>query len=133
MPDNVMQVDIVSPERILFSVAATLVVTRTLAGGEIAFQPNHAPFLAALTESHTRIHEDGGNVLHVAVHGGFVEVSNNKVSILSDVAELGDQIDVSRAQAARERAEETLRRETTDEATAALRRAEARLAAAGRN
>jgi len=55
------------------------------------------------------------------------------VSILSDVAELGDQIDVSRAQAARERAEETLRRETTDEATAALRRAEARLAAAGRN
>jgi F-type H+-transporting ATPase subunit epsilon len=133
MPDNVMQVDIVSPERILFSGSATMVVTRTLDGGEIAFQPNHAPFLAALTESHTRIYEDGGNVLHVAVHGGFVEVSNNKVSILSDVAELADQIDVTRAQAARDRAEEALRREVTEEDTAALRRAEARLAAAGRN
>jgi F-type H+-transporting ATPase subunit epsilon len=97
MPDNVMQVDIVSPERILFSGQATMVVTRTLDGGEIAFLPNHAPFLAALTESHTRIYEEGGTVVNVAVHGGFVEVSNNKVSILSDVAELSDQIDVNRA------------------------------------
>ena len=127
-----MQVDSVSPERILFSGQATMVITRTL-DGEIAFQPNHAPFLAALTENHTRIYEEGGNVVHVAVHGGFVEVSNNKVSVLSDVAELADQIDVTRAQAARDRAEEALRREQTTEATAALNRAEARLAAAGRN
>jgi F-type H+-transporting ATPase subunit epsilon len=132
MPDNVMQVDIVSPERILFSGQATMVITRTL-DGEIAFQPNHAPFLAALSENHTRIYEESGNVLHVAVHGGFVEVSNNKVSVLSDVAELADQIDVNRAQAARERAEESLRREQTDDAAAALKRAEARLAAAGRS
>ena len=109
-----------------------MVITRTL-DGEIAFQPNHAPFLAALSENHTRIYEESGNVLHVAVHGGFVEVSNNKVSVLSDVAELADQIDVSRAQAARERAEESLRREQTDDAAAALKRAEARLAAAGRS
>jgi F-type H+-transporting ATPase subunit epsilon len=133
MPDNVMQVDIVSPERILFSGQATMVITRTLDGGEVAFLPNHAPFLAALTENHTRIYEEGATVVNVAVHGGFVEVSNNKVSILSDVAELSDQIDVNRAQTARERAEETLRREQTDEAIAALRRAEARLAAAGRS
>jgi F-type H+-transporting ATPase subunit epsilon len=132
MPDNIMQVDIVSPERILFSGQATMVITRTL-DGEIAFQPNHAPFLAALSENHTRIYEEGGNVVHVAVHGGFVEVSNNKVSVLSDVAELADQIDVNRAQAARERAEESLRREQTDDAAAALKRAEARLAAVGRS
>jgi F-type H+-transporting ATPase subunit epsilon len=133
MPDNVMQVDIVSPERILFSGQATMVITRTLDGGEIAFLPNHAPFLAALVENHTRIYEEGGSIVNVAVHGGFVEVSHNKVSILSDVAELGDQIDVSRAHAARERAEEQLRREHTTDAEAALNRAEARLAAAGRN
>ena len=132
MPDNVMQVDIVSPERILFSGQATMVITRTLDGGEIAFLPNHAPFLAALTENHTRIFLEGGTVVNVAVHGGFVEVSHNKVSVLSDVAELSEQIDVSRATAARERAEEALRREQTAEATAALNRAEARLAAAGR-
>src|SRR3954454_9624512 len=133
MPDNVMQVDVVSPERILFSGSATMVVTRTLDGGGVAFVPNHAAFLGALTENHTRIYEESGSVLDVAVHGGFVEVSNNKVSILSDVAELGAQIDVSRAHAARERAEEAVRQEATAEATAALRRPEARLAAAGRN
>jgi F-type H+-transporting ATPase subunit epsilon len=126
-----MQVDIVSPERVLFSGQATMVITRTLGGGEVAFLPGHAPFLAALVENHTRITLEGGTVLDVAVHGGFVEVSNNKVSILSDVAELGDQIDVSRARAARERAHEALRQDQTAEAEAALNRAEARLAAAG--
>jgi F-type H+-transporting ATPase subunit epsilon len=110
-----------------------MVITRTLGGGEIAFLPGHAPFLAALTENHTRIATDGGITVDVAVHGGFVEVSNNKVSILSDVAELGDTIDVARAVAARERAEELIRRGEDGEAEAALRRAEARLAASGSN
>jgi F-type H+-transporting ATPase subunit epsilon len=133
MADAVMQVDVVSPERVLFSGQATMVITRTLGGGEIAFLPGHAPFLAALTENHTRITLDSGTVLDVAVHGGFVEVSHNKVSILSDVAELGDQIDVNRALAARERAEEAMRREHNVEVEASLNRAQARLSAAGRN
>jgi F-type H+-transporting ATPase subunit epsilon len=132
VPDT-MQVEVVSPERVLFSGEATMVITRTLGGGEIAFLPGHAPFLAALTENHTRIASDGGVTVDVAVHGGFVEVSNNKVSILSDVAELGDSIDVARARAARERAEELIRRGEDGEAEAALRRAEARLAASGAN
>jgi F-type H+-transporting ATPase subunit epsilon len=132
VPDA-MQVEVVSPERVLFSGEATMVITRTLGGGEIAFLPGHAPFLAALTENHTRIASDGGVTVDVAVHGGFVEVSNNKVSILSDVAELGDSIDVARARAARERAEELIRRGEDGEAEAALRRAEARLAASGAN
>jgi F-type H+-transporting ATPase subunit epsilon len=126
-----MQVEVVSPERVLYSGEATMVITRTLGGGEIAFLPGHAPFLAALTENHTRIATEAGATVDVAVHGGFVEVSNNKVSLLSDVAELGDTIDVSRAQAARERAEERIRRGEDGAAEAALRRAEARLAASG--
>src|SRR5262245_27563739 len=126
-----MDVAIVSPERVLYEGEATMVITRTLGGGEIAFLPNHSPFLAALTENHTRITQANGALVDAAVPGGFVEVSNNKVSILSDVAELGDQIDVARARAARERAEEALRREPTAEAEAALNRAEARLSAAG--
>ncbi len=133
MADATMQVDVVSPERVLFTGQATMVITRTLGGGEIAFLPGHAPFLAALTENHTRITLDGGAVLDVAVHGGFVEVSNNKVSILSDVAELGDQIDVNRAREALERAQERLNREHTVEHEAALNRAEARLSAARSN
>jgi len=127
----VMQVQLVSPEKVLFSGEATQVITRTLGGGEIAFLPGHAPFLGALTESHTRITLSDGKVLDVAVHGGFVQVSGDVVSILSDVAELGDQIDRARAQAAKERAEESLRSQHDAEATAALSRAHARLAASG--
>jgi len=107
-----------------------MVLTRTL-DGEIAFQSNHAPFLGVLVECHTKIFLTEGGVQDVAVHGGFVEVSNNKVSILSDGAELAGEIDADRARRARERAEEHIRLEENGEAEAALRRAHARLSAAG--
>jgi F-type H+-transporting ATPase subunit epsilon len=57
------------------------------------------------------------------VHGGFVEVSNNKVTILSDVAELAGDIDAERARRAKDAAEAAYRAEPTDENDAALRRA----------
>ena len=95
-----MQVELVSPEKVVFSGEATQVITRTVGGGEIAFLPGHAPFLGALTENHTRITLADGQQLDVAVHGGFVQVGGNKVSILSDIAELGDDIDRARATAA---------------------------------
>ena len=126
-----MTVEVVSPERVLFSGEATMVITRTQGGGEIAFLPGHAPFLGALTENHTRVFFVDGSTIDIAVHAGFVEVSGNKVSILSDVAELGPDIDVERAQAARSRAEERMRQEGDAEATSALNRATARLRAAG--
>ena len=126
-----MTVEVVSPENVLFSGEATMVITRTLGGGEIAFQAGHSAFLAALVENHTRVFLTDGSVEDIAVHGGFVEVSNNKVSILSDAAELGSDIDVERARAALARAEESLRGEADDEATGAQARAQARLRAAG--
>ena len=126
-----MTVDVVSPGRVLFSGEATMVITRTLGGGEIAFLPGHAPFLGALTENHTRVFLVDGSTLDLAVHAGFVEVSDNKVAILSDIAELAADIDVARAEAARARAEERIRHEDDAEATAALNRATARLRAAG--
>ena len=126
-----MQVELVSPEKVVFSGEATQVITRTLGGGEIAFLPGHAPFLGALTENHTRITLADGSQLDVAVHGGFVQVGGNKVSILSDIAELGADIDRGRAMAAKERAEATLRQDDDDAAEAALSRAHARLNASG--
>ena len=126
-----MKVEVVSPEAVLYSGEATMVITRTLGGGEIAFQPGHAAFLGALTESHTRVFLADGSTEDIAVHGGFVEVSNNKVSILSDTAEIASQIDVERARAAKERAESHLRGEHDANAVAALGRANARLSAAG--
>jgi len=126
-----MTVEVVSPEQVLFSGEATMVITRTLGGGEIAFLPGHAPFLGALSENHTRVYMVDGSITDLAVHGGFVEVSNNKVSILSDVAELASEIDVDRAQAAKARAEDHIRHEEDAEGLAALARAHARLRAAG--
>ena len=126
-----MTVEVVSPERLLFSGEATMVITRTQGGGEIAFLPGHAPFLGALSENHTRIFLVDGSTVDLAVHAGFVEVSNSKVSILSDVAELGPDIDVERARTALSRAEERMRHDADVEATAALNRATARLRAAG--
>ena len=127
----VMEVRLVSPEKVVFAGEATQVITRTIGGGEIAFLPGHAPFLGALTESHTRVTLVDGTVLDVAVHGGFVQVAANTVSILSDLAELAEQIDRPRAVRAKEAAEEILRKEHDAEAVAALARAHARLAASG--
>lgn len=130
-----MRVELVSPERVLFSGEATQVITRVLGSGEIAFLPGHAPYLGALTENHTRVWLTDGTVLDVAVHGGFVQVSNNTVSILSDVAELGHHVDRERAHEAKIRAEAELGKAAEDgaelEAKAALARANARLLASG--
>src|SRR4029077_10714845 len=126
-----MQVELVSPEKVVFSGEATQVITRTLGGGEIAFLPGHAPFVGALTENHTRITLADGSQLDVAVHGGFVQVGNNTVSILSDIAELGEDIDRPRAIAAAERAEAARRHEHAPEAGAPPSRAHARLNASG--
>ena len=135
-----MQVELVSPERILWSGQAEMVIARTLGGGDIAFLPGHAPFVGALgtgvlTIRPARGPASGGADEKVACHGGFVEVSgsagSSTVTILSDVAELSGQIDVQRAREAKERAEAALRQEHDPESEAALRRAHARLEAAG--
>ena len=128
---NTMRVEVVSPERVLFSGEATQVITRTLGGGEIAFLAGHAPFLAALIPNHSRLYLTDGSILDVAVHGGFVEVSNGKVSILTDFAELGSEIDKAKAAADIERLQEQLRHEHDASGAAELARAHARLSAAG--
>jgi F-type H+-transporting ATPase subunit epsilon len=131
---NPLKVEVVSPERLLYSGEATMVITRTLSGdgggGEIAFQAGHMPFLGALTDCHTRIFLPDGTVADLAVHGGFVEMKDDTISILSDAAELSPEIDVDRALRAKERAEDRLRNEHDAEAVAALSRANARLTAA---
>ena len=129
--NGTMRVEVVSPERVLFSGEGVQVITRTIDGGEIAFQPGHAAFLGALTENHTRIYLADGSIQNLAVHLGFVEVGADHVTILSDAAELEQDIDVARAQAAKARAEEQMRGEHSAEVEADLRRAHARIAATG--
>lgn len=127
-----LQVDLVSPERILFSGEADMVICRTIDGGEVAFLAGHVPFLGALEIASARIKTSDGNYEVAAVHGGFVHVKDDKVVLLSDVAELADKIDVDRAQRAKSDAESRGKSgggddDDAEEAAAALRRAEVRL------
>ena len=128
-----LSVELVSPERIAYSGEAEMVVCRTTAG-DIAFQTGHVPFIGVLQTHRVKVIAEGGEETVIAVHQGFVEVSpvgpdgNTRVTILSDVAELADTIDVERARVAKERAEEALRADQDDpEARSALQRAQVRL------
>lgn len=124
-----MNVEVVSPEEMLWQGEADMVVARTIQGGEIAFLRGHEPFLGALDIAPVRIILPESGEIAVAVHGGFVEVASDRVIVLSDVAELPDQIDVERAAEAKTRAEEVLQSEPENpEALQALQRAEVRLA-----
>jgi F-type H+-transporting ATPase subunit epsilon len=127
-----VEVQLVSPEQVLYVGEADMVIARTLGGGEIAFLKGHAPFLGALADSTVRLVLSGGGQERFAVHGGFVEVAHDRVIVLSDVAELASDIDTTRAQAAKTRAEAALGANADDEeAQAALQRAEVRLEVAG--
>ena len=126
-----LQVELVSPEEQVFSAEAEMVIARTV-DGDIAFQTGHVPFIGVLDTNRLKVLLAGGGEQLIAVHRGFVEVSGDHVTVLSDVAELADDIDVSRARAALERAEAALGADGDDEAAiAAKQRAETRLYVAG--
>ncbi len=121
--------ELVTPTRTLFSGDAEFVLCRS-EGGEIAFLADHMPYLGVLEPGLVRVDEEGGGSTRLAVHGGFVEVRDNRVIMLADVAEPADEIDVDRARRARDAAQERLSAAGADgdaEAAAALRRAEVRL------
>ena len=126
MPDP-FPVQLVSPEQILFDGEAEMVVCRPL-DGAIAFLNGHVPYLGALADDEVRIILPGTGEEAAAVHGGFVQMTGDHLVVLSDLAELKEQIDVGRAAHAKRRAEETLAREPENpDALAALARAETRM------
>jgi F-type H+-transporting ATPase subunit epsilon len=124
---NTMPVELVSVERPIWSGEATAVYARA-SEGEIGVLPGHAPLLGALAPDwQVRIQQADGVEQRVAVHGGFLSVRPDGVSILAEIAESADEIDVARAHAALERAGSG----TDDDTVAARNRALSRLRAAG--
>ncbi len=118
-----LHVELVSVEREVWSGEATEVIARTTEG-ELGILPGHAALLGELADGGTvRILRPGGDVV-AAVHGGFLSVTDQGVTVLAEVAELAEDIDAARARAAADRA-----RSEGDEL--ALRRAEGRLRAVG--
>jgi F-type H+-transporting ATPase subunit epsilon len=121
-----MNVELVAPDRKIWSGEAEMVIARTTEG-DIGILPNHEPVLGVLVESPVRIKRSDGDELVAAVHGGFLSVTRDSVSILAEVVELAEEIDASRARQSLENAKSG----DDDEAKAATRRATARLRAVG--
>ena len=99
------QVDVVTPESIVWSGEATFLLTRT-SDGDIGILANHEPTMAALGTGVAEIeHADGRT--SIALHGGFLQVYRNQVTLLSDRAEVSEEGDArERANALREAEEE---------------------------
>ena len=124
-----INVSLVAVDRSIWSGSAQMIVARTVEG-DIGIMAGHSPLLAQLREGFAaRIVQDDGHVFGVAVHGGFLSVTKDGVTILAEDAQLSDEIDVSRARQAYERA----KAEGTDSAEAELRRAQAQLLATGQD
>jgi F-type H+-transporting ATPase subunit epsilon len=118
---------VVSPERQAFEGEVSSVSLRS-AGGDIGFLAGHVPYIGVVRVSVCEIVPDHGEPLRLAVHGGFVEVApDGTVTLLADIVERAEEIDVARAQAAQERATSVSTPEPDPEVEAALARAEVRL------
>ena len=102
---DVLQLEVATPERELVREEATEVQVPGKTKGYMGILPGHAPLLGLLGIG-TLSYLSGGTRRYFAVHGGFVEVVDNHVRVLADVAERQEEIDVQRARAALQRAQE---------------------------
>ena len=127
-----MIVEFVSPESLLYSGEGTMVVARTRGGGEIAFMAGHEPFIGSLQPGEVKVAEASGEMKSFAVRSGFVSVTGEKVTVLSDLAVPAGDIDVAAARADLADAESRLGDDEHDTfALADKRWAEVRLSMAG--
>lgn len=134
MADNTYMLEVVTPERVLQSNEVSFTVVPAI-DGELGVMKNHAPLVAALNIGVLRFVDADDNEKRIAISGGFIEVLDNEGRVLAETAEHGHEIDVLRAKAARERAERRLEQRAEainyTRAEQALKRAIARLKAAG--
>jgi F-type H+-transporting ATPase subunit epsilon len=124
-----MKLEIVTAERQVFSGDVTTIIAEGTEG-QMTVLPKHAPLITMLAPGELVIRKDGDEQ-YMVISGGFMEVMPEKVIVLADACERSDEIDLERAAAAKQRAEERLKSLTPDidqsRAEAALRRSLARL------
>ncbi|MFP3866915.1 MAG: F0F1 ATP synthase subunit epsilon [Desulfobacteraceae bacterium] len=135
MAEKSLLLEVVTPDRKVVSEEVDIVVAPGVEG-QFGVLVNHIPFLSAL-EVGEMYYRKGGQTQFLFLSGGFAEVTGQKVTILADSAERGQEIDVERARRARERAERRLAMGRTAEidwarAEAALRRSIIRMKVATR-
>ncbi|AMV59916.1 ATP synthase epsilon chain [Pediococcus damnosus] len=119
-----LTVSIVTPDGQVYEGTSTMLVVKTK-DGQLGIMPNHVPIIASLAIDEVRIqHENTTKEDAVAVNGGFVEFSDNTATIVADTAENESDIDVARAESARQRAQETIRKVQDAHDNSQLRRAQ---------
>lgn len=123
---DLLQVELVAADRLVWSGEATLVVARTTEG-DVGVLPNHAPLLSLLVDGVVDVQTAEGETWVAAVDAGFISVADNRVSILSEYAEMSHEIDLEKARHDLERAQ--VAGENDDAQAEAVRRAEARIRA----
>lgn len=133
MADNTFMLEIVTPEQILFRDEVQFLVAPAVEG-ELGVMRNHAPLISSLNIGVLRYKDENGVQKRIAVSGGFVEIVDNVARVLAETAERGEEIDVLRARAAKDRAEKRLNQQDDNinyaRAKMSLHRAIARLKAA---
>lgn len=129
-----LNLEIVTAERSVYSDDVDIVIAPGIVG-QLGILPYHAPLMTMLEPGELCIRK-GIEETFLAISGGFLEVLDNKVVILADTAERVEEIDMARAEAAKQRAQERLELQTADtditRAEAALRRSLARIRVAER-
>lgn len=131
MSEKTQRLEIVTPQKKVFSEDVKFLVAPGT-DGELGILPEHAPLITSLNIGLLRIQQEG-KTIKVVVTGGFMEVRNSKVTVLANSAERAEDIDVTRAEAAKQRAEQRLATKSPEidvlRAELALRRALIRLKA----
>lgn len=102
-----LSVEIVTGERVVYQAQDVDMVVAPGAEGQLGILPHHAPLFSLLSSGEMRV-KQGGNEQALVVFGGFLEVHSNRVLVLADSAERVEEIDIQRAETARQRAEARL-------------------------
>jgi len=126
---DLLHVELVAADRTVWSGEATMVIARTTEG-DIGVLPNHAPTLSLMVDGVVEVNTEEGEVWVAAVDDGFLSVAENRVSVLSEHAEMSHEINLEKARQDLERAQTTGEHE--EEAAEAVRRAQARIRAVER-
>lgn len=126
---EVMQVELVAADRLVWSGEATLVVARTV-DGDVGVLPNHAPMLSVMLHGIVDVRTVEGETWIAAVDAGFMSVANNRISILSEHAEMSHDIDLERAREDLDRAQAAGEEDAEAQEAAARAWADARVRAA---
>ncbi len=113
MAEKAYKLEIVTPKRIVFSGDVTSFSAPGVVGGFQVLR-SHAPLLSSIAIGEVKFVDGSGNEWRYATSGGFVEVHENRVVMLAETAERADEIDVARAEAARERARKRLAEKGAD-------------------